>query len=266
MTFINLSTASDAVQSYQWSFGDGSTLLTTGGETGALENPTHVYAQVGSFTVSLTATMDSESDTEAKADYITVYTPPSEPELVTRTITYTYDGLYRLTGADYRSTGLTTGSSGEEFGYAYDAVGNMTAMTETISTTIVTTYTHNAAYQLVTARASNDGVTWYYTYDKRGNLVRQTPGSAAPVEGETRYVYDAAENLARVEFYTAGDYSTLARAAYNGVGERVRLTTWAAGVPVTVTVAAIDCWLSPHPLRNGFLGMVRSSRECGGIF
>jgi len=225
VTFTNLSISSgETYRDYQWSFGDGS--------TSALENPLHVYTQTGSFTVTLTATSGNESDVEVKALYIAVYAPPSEPALKTCIITYTYDSLHRLTGANY--------SSGEEFGYAYDAVGNMTAMTETMSTTVVTTYTHNAAYQLVTARASNDGVTWYYTYDKRGNLVRQTPGSAAPVEGETRYTYDAAGNLARVEFYTAGDYTTLAEAAYNGAGERVRLTTWAAGVPVTVTYAVFD--------------------------
>ena len=39
----------------------------------------------------------------------------------------------------------------------------------------------------------------------------------------------------RVELYTAGAYITLAEAAYNADGERVRLTTWAEGVPLTVT-------------------------------
>ncbi len=34
------------------------------------------------------------------------------------------DKLRCLTGADYRSTGLTAGSSGESFAYGYDPVGN----------------------------------------------------------------------------------------------------------------------------------------------
>jgi hypothetical protein len=38
-----------------------------------------------------------------------------------RVIEYEYDDLYRLVEADYRSTGLTTGTSGEYFAYAYDA-------------------------------------------------------------------------------------------------------------------------------------------------
>jgi hypothetical protein len=57
----------------------------------------------------------------------------------THVITYTYkceaslkrsgrDKLYRLTGADYRSTGLTAGSTGEAFAYGYDTVGNLISL------------------------------------------------------------------------------------------------------------------------------------------
>ena len=60
----------------------------------------------------LTATAGSESDSEVKVDYVTV-SAASAGELVTTTITYTYNSLYRLTEADY--------SSGENFQYAYDA-------------------------------------------------------------------------------------------------------------------------------------------------
>jgi hypothetical protein len=56
-----------------------------------------------------------------------------------------YDALYRLTEADYRSTGLTTGSSGEAFTYTCDAVSNRTAYTATVTQTTVTTYTYDAA-------------------------------------------------------------------------------------------------------------------------
>ncbi|MDY7077500.1 MAG: RHS repeat domain-containing protein [Chloroflexota bacterium] len=68
-----------------------------------------------------------------------------------------YDPLGRLTAADY--------SSGESFEYAYDAVGNCLALTETITSTVVTTYTHDAANRLTSA----GDVT--YTWDDRGNLV-----------------------------------------------------------------------------------------------
>ena len=126
-------------------------------------------------------------------------------------------------------------SIGEQFAYGYDEVGNMVVITETITSTVATTYTYNAANQLETAHASEDGVTWYYTYDQRGNLVRQTPGGTNPAEGETRYTYNAARQLVRVELYTDGDYTTLAEGNYNADGKRVRLTTYAAGAPLTVT-------------------------------
>jgi hypothetical protein len=56
---------------------------------------------------------------------------PLRFSLTTSVITYTYDRLYRLTGADYRSTGLTAGSIGETFEYGYDAVGNRAVQTRT---------------------------------------------------------------------------------------------------------------------------------------
>jgi YD repeat-containing protein len=89
-------------------------------------------------------------------------------------------------------------------------VDNFTAMTETITDTVVTTYAYNAANQLVTAQSSDDGITWHYTHDQRGNLLRQTPGGAEPAEEETRYTYNSASQLVRVELYTAAGYVTLA--------------------------------------------------------
>jgi YD repeat-containing protein len=65
----------------------------------------------------------------------TISTPGSG--LITTTITYTYDGLYRLTEADY--------SSGENFQYTYDAVGNRTIYTATVGSTSVMTYSYDAA-------------------------------------------------------------------------------------------------------------------------
>lgn len=62
-TFTDLST--NTPTSWLWNFGDGS--------TGALQNPTHGYTGVGSYTVELTATNSAGSDTETKVNYITVF-------------------------------------------------------------------------------------------------------------------------------------------------------------------------------------------------
>jgi len=95
-----------------------------------------------------------------------------------RVIEYEYDGLYRLVDADY--------SSGERFEYAYDAVGNRTAYTATITQTTVTTYTYDAADRLVklgdvdytwddVGRLVDDG-TYTYTWDAAGRLITVTDG------------------------------------------------------------------------------------------
>jgi len=52
------------VTSYAWTFGDGA--------TSEEQNPTHTYTTPGTYTVTLTVTGPGGSDTETKADYITV--------------------------------------------------------------------------------------------------------------------------------------------------------------------------------------------------
>ena len=157
-------------------------------------------------------------------------------EAITRTIVYTYDGLHRLTEADYdtQSTNLLLDQDAY-FNYRYDSMGNQTAIIETLDSTVVTTYTYNAANQLATARSDDDGITWHYTHDANGNLLRQIPGGATPADGEIRYSYDGADRLVKVELYSGGSYTLLSEAGYNGAGERMSLTTYALGTPQTVT-------------------------------
>jgi hypothetical protein len=61
--FTDTSTGSPA--DWLWDFGDGTTATT--------QHPVHRYATSGNFTVTLTVTSGSASDTEAKPDYIRVY-------------------------------------------------------------------------------------------------------------------------------------------------------------------------------------------------
>jgi PKD repeat protein len=65
VTFSDQSTSYDGITSWLWDFGDG--------QTGTERNPTHQYAQDGTYTVSLTVTeADGSSGTESKTNYITV--------------------------------------------------------------------------------------------------------------------------------------------------------------------------------------------------
>ncbi len=50
--------------SWHWDFGDG--------ETSTEQNPTHAYAEAGTYTVQLTVENENGSDTEIKENYITV--------------------------------------------------------------------------------------------------------------------------------------------------------------------------------------------------
>jgi hypothetical protein len=70
VAFTNLSTG-DYTESL-WDFGDGSTLLTTGGQTSTQESATHTYTKVGTYSVKLTVSGPGGRDTETKEAHITV--------------------------------------------------------------------------------------------------------------------------------------------------------------------------------------------------
>ena len=74
-----------------------------------------------------------------------------------------YVPIYRLTSAEYRSAGLTAGSTGEFYRYTYDAVGNRVQLTRDGGR--VTSYEYDAANRLT----SVNGVV--YTWDAHGNLL-----------------------------------------------------------------------------------------------
>ena len=62
VTFTDSSTG--VIASYSWNFGDGG--------TSNIQNPSHTYTAVGTFTVNLTVTGPGGADVENKPDYITV--------------------------------------------------------------------------------------------------------------------------------------------------------------------------------------------------
>lgn len=65
VSFSNLSTSYDGINSWLWDFGDG--------ETSKEQSPNHEYTQEGVYTVSLTVTEDDgDFDTEVKENYIEV--------------------------------------------------------------------------------------------------------------------------------------------------------------------------------------------------
>ena len=141
----------------------------------------------------------------------------------TRVITYTYDPLNRLVGAEY--------STGEQFEYTYNAVGNRTAMTSTtpLSGTLVTTYTFDAANRL-TDRAVSDGRSYTYDWSARGQMLAEyTQGY--PVR---TFTYDGAGRMIEATVFTL-----TTRFTYNGLGDRVSVEVVGQGVTTyTLDLAA----------------------------
>jgi YD repeat-containing protein len=192
--------SSGGVDSLVWDYGDGIT-----GTTSALTH-THVYTWPGVYTVSLRVAGLGGSDALTRSHYITVTYP-----ITTRVITYTYDPLYRLTGADY--------STGESFVYAYDAVGNRTVHTRTLTATTVITYAYECEASLKRSKrdAANrldyfyeDGVLTDLDWDANGNLRTQ---------GTSVYTWDAANRL--VSANVDGVASSF---EYDGSGNRTAQT------------------------------------------
>ncbi|MHC1781852.1 MAG: RHS repeat domain-containing protein [Anaerolineaceae bacterium] len=119
---------------------------------------------------------------------------PSGYEYQEVTIDYTYDGLYRLTKAEY--------STGEVFEYTYDATGNRLTQTVTIDEVpVTTTYTYDEANRMSQVDAQA------YTWDNNGNLLN---------DGQRQYSYDPANRLTAL---VEGEDTTYY--LYNGQGDRI---------------------------------------------
>jgi RHS repeat-associated protein len=184
VTFTDQSAPAGAADEWLWAFGDGL--------TSTLASPVYTYTQAGVYTVTqwVTDTATGETDVLSHTHYITV---SAAGELVTTTITYDYDPLYRLTAAAY--------SSGEVYAYTYDAVGNRLKKGANGG---VTEYIYDDANRLTSA----GGVA--YTWDDNGNLLE---------DGVRTYTYDYANRLVQV---VSGIFTTTF--TYNGDGDRVAQT------------------------------------------
>ena len=121
---------------------------------------------------------------------------PSAPVTKLTVINYTYDPVQRLSGANY------SGAYTYAFGYAYDAVGNRTTQTRTLTSTQVIAYRYDNANRLTNAGGQA------YTWDNNGNLLN---------DGTSVSAYDPANRLKTLT-QTATVYSF----AYNGVGDRLK--------------------------------------------
>ena len=124
----------------------------------------------------------------------------TEVKELDRTVAYTYDKLYRLTGET-----ITAGSKTTAYTYAYDAVSNRVSQTENGAETA---YTYNKLNQLV---SENDTA---YTYDDAGNLISVKSDTKSAV-----YAYDAENRMIRAAVQEDGT-ETVEEYAYDYAGNR----------------------------------------------
>jgi YD repeat-containing protein len=105
-----------------------------------------------------------------------------------------------------------------------------------LSVMVVTTYTYNAANQLVTAKSDNSPTVWHYAYDQNGSLTDVTP-DGSPGSGALRYTCNAALQLVQVERHDDSDYELVSEMLYDGLGQRRQMTAWEGGLSATTTYA-----------------------------
>ena len=127
--------------SWQWDFGDGA--------TSTLQNPSHSYSSIGSYSVSFTATNSAGAQTETKTSYITICQSPqadflasslksSEGRIIVFFTNLSSGGVPPLTYAwDFENDG-TIDSIEREPWHSYDISGTYTVrlvITDTMGNT-----------------------------------------------------------------------------------------------------------------------------------
>lgn len=137
----------------------------------------------------------------------------SNNTLSTTTISWGYDGLYRLTS----ETSTQPSAVSRQDTYTYDKVGNPVAKTTVGGSGSVTTaYSYNANDQLTTETQSSQGIG--YGYDANGSLTNKSAATA-----HASYRYDTRNRLSgAVLTDNSGTHVTSYR--YNDQGIRVRAT------------------------------------------
>ena len=142
VTFSNTTTGS-APLTYAWNFGDPGS---GGSNTSTQVNPVHTYDDPGTYTVTLTATNDADSDTKIRASYVTVLAPPVAAFTGSPT-----SGISPLS-----VTFANTSSGSAPLTYAWD-FGDPSSGANNTSTDLNPTHTYNPGTYTVTLTATNAG-------------------------------------------------------------------------------------------------------------
>ncbi len=207
VVFTDLST--NTPTSWSWTFGDGG--------VSSLQNPSHTYAAVGTYTVTLTATNAAGSDGETKTGYITVTTTPVGTWTVITSDNFeTGLGSYTDGGADMsRYTGTTHAHQGAAAADIQDNSGAASSFYHTAGKNVSgysdlevsfwfkavsmetgedfwVQYYDGATWRTVATYAAGTGFTNNVFTNKVVNIPRAT--YAYPTNAKLRFMCDASDN------------------------------------------------------------------------
>lgn len=234
---------------WAWDFGDGN--------TSTEQNPTHVYAAAGDYTVALTVTNTFGNSTETKVNYITVQEQPSG-------FAANADATTICPGADVLLT--MTGTFGAQ--YSWEVNGNQVATgpSNTVNPTVTTTYTAICDNGIC---AVDDEVTITVTPAPAApTITNDAPRLSAsgdgtfqwflngnPIDGATSADYTATED---------GDYTVTVT---DGNGCTSELSAVATVANTAVIDAVLDAAISifPNPT-NAELNVVINANRTNNLF
>ncbi len=139
--FTDLSVAgSNNITSWSWDFGDGG--------SSSSQNPWHTYNESGSYTVSLTVSDESISDTETKVDYITITVAPPVAD-------FTSDITMLEEGGSVSFIDMSTGGQPSQWYWAFEGGNPATSTEQNMTVTYDTEGTYNVSIT-VTNDAGSD--------------------------------------------------------------------------------------------------------------
>ena len=255
VSFTDLSVmGTNGITSWTWDFGDGGTSFD--------QNPSHVYSAQGTYTVTLTVSDGSLSDTETKVDYIIVSAPAPymtiNPTSVTvsaisenTSFTISSNESWTIETSDPEvTTAPSSGSGNQAVNVSYPSINTMASEIYTVTVTsnsnIVEVFTINqdgvpasitlSDYsQTVGSEAGSYPIVVTCPDDMTGSVSAGTFSSASPdtFTGTTTVTINYDENTSpdsRVDILTFSG---------SGVSADFTLTQLGIGAPLQVTTSAL---------------------------
>lgn len=246
--------SSGAITSRLWSFGDGS--------TSAEKDPVHVYTRQGNYTVALTVTGSSGTDTETRANYILVLPDTTAPQIVNgpQAVAIEQDRAAIQWITDERADGYV------EYAPREDLVGARTARDPTLARqhrleltglAADTRYFYRVRSTDAAGNASDFKRGFFHTRalpDTRPPAITRGPAAEEITDRGVAIAWRTSEaGTSRVEYSTRENFGNSTQVADTSLAEdhRVLLTNLMAGTHYFYRVRSTDSAGNTSDLKKG---------------